>query len=71
VPDTERIDLKIKHLTKVEAAYRAEIKRAQADMRVDHSRKKRYERVIAKYQRKVDKLIPKVRHLREVRHRML
>lgn len=71
MPDTERIDLKIKHLTKVEAAYRAEIKRAQADMRVDPSRKKRYERVMAKYQRKVDRILPKVRHLREVRHRML
>ena len=67
---TERIDLKIKHLTKVEAAYRTEVKRAQADMRVDPTRKKRYEKVVAKYQRKIDKLLPKVRHLREVRHRI-
>ena len=66
----ERIDLKIKHLTKVEAEYRAEIKRAQADMRVDPVRKKRYERIVAKYQQKVDRLLPKVRHLREVRHRL-
>lgn len=66
----EQIDLKIKHLTKVEAGYRAEIKRAQADMRVDPTRKKRYERIVKKYERKIDRLLPKIRHFREVRHRL-
>ncbi len=68
--EAERFDLKIKHLTKVEAEYRAEIKRAQADMRVDPTRKKRYERTVAKYQRKVERLLPKIRKLREIRHRL-
>ena len=68
VPDTERIDLRIKRLTAIETEYHHRIKEAQSDMRVDPDRKKKYERVIAKYERKMDKLLPKIRHLRELRH---
>ena len=66
----ERLDLRIKHLTKVEAEYRTTIKRAQHDMRDEPEKKTRYERVVKKYQRKIDKLIPKVRRLRELRTRL-
>lgn len=70
MPSTERLDLKIKRLTAIEAAYRAEIKRAHAGEKDDRERKLRYERTIAKYERKMEKLLPKIRRLREIRTAM-
>jgi len=69
VPETSKLDLRIKHFTRIEGEYRTEIKRAQADIRRDPDRKKKYERAIKKAQKKIDKLLPKVRRLRELRTR--
>lgn len=63
----EKMDLRIKRLTTIEAEYRASLKRAQADLRKDPEHKKKYTRIITKRERKVDKLLPKIRRLRERR----
>lgn len=70
MPDTKNVDLKIKRLTRVEAEYRTEIKRAQIDMKRDPDRKKRYERIVTNREKKIEKLGRKIRHLREVRARI-
>ena len=68
MPDTAKLDLKIKRLTAIEADYHHRIKAARADMHRDPDRKKKYERAVAKYERKMEKLLPKIRHFRELRH---
>ena len=68
--DTGAIDRKIKRLTARETEYHHRLKRAQADRRADPGRKVRLEREIAKWERKIERLLPKIRHLREVRTRL-
>ena len=68
--DTAKLDQRIKRLTRIEAEYRSTMKRANADMRDDPDHKRRYELRIAKLERKIDKLVHKVRRLREVRTAM-
>jgi len=69
VQESAKLNQRIKHLTGIEGEYRTVIKRAQEDMRRDPDHKKRYERVVKKYQAKIDKILPKVRRLRELRAR--
>ncbi len=68
--DVTKIDLKIKRLVAIEADHRAAIKRAEEDKRRDPERKERYVRIVEKNRRKVDKLLPKIRRLRELRAAM-
>ncbi len=65
--DTSNLDQRIKRLTAIDAACRSDIKHAQASLRDDPDRKKKYERTIEKRERKIEKLLPKIRHLRELR----
>ncbi len=66
----QSLDLKVKRLTHIEAEYRGEIKRAQHEMKLDPDRKPKYERIVAKYEKKIDRLLPKIRRLRELRSRV-
>jgi len=66
---TSKIDQKIKSLAKIEGEYRTEIKHAQLEIKRDPDRRARYERQIKKFRKKIDKLLPKVRRLRELRAR--
>lgn len=63
----DKIDQKLHHLRRVEASYRAAIRRAQHAMRentVDSVKaKKKFEKIRAKYGRKLEKLQPKVKKL--------
>ena len=68
MPDTAAIDHKIKRFSAIEADYHHRIKRAKEDIHRDPDRKRKYERVIAKYERKIEKLLPKIRRARELRH---
>ncbi|MBI4415915.1 MAG: hypothetical protein HY557_02900 [Euryarchaeota archaeon] len=68
--DVTKIDLKLKRLVAIEADHRATIKRAEEDKRRDPERKERYVRIVEKNRRKVDKLLPKIRRLRELRAAM-
>lgn len=70
MPDTAKIDLRIKHLTTIEADYRTEVKRAMAASKADPGRKAKYARTIAKFERKLERINRKVRRLREVRSAM-
>lgn len=67
--DAARFDRKLKQLAAIESKYRTEIKRAQADLRGDPDRKK-HERQIKKWERKMDKLLPRIRRLRELRAKL-
>lgn len=69
--DVSNLDRKIKRLGGMEARYRAAIKEAQRDARRDPDRRKVYERTIERYERKIAKVLPKIRRLREIRaHRL-
>ncbi|HKZ62916.1 MAG TPA: hypothetical protein VJ400_00585 [Thermoplasmata archaeon] len=68
--ETGAIDRKIKRLTARETEFHHRIKKARADERSDLGRKQRYERQIAKWERSIEKLLPKVRRLRELRARV-
>ncbi len=63
----ERLETKIKRLRRIEASYRNEIRRAEAamsDTAVDRDKAKRkYERVRAKFNYKIEVLAGKVRDL--------
>ena len=69
MPASSKLDHKIKSLAKIEGEFRTQIKQAQADIRRDPDHKKRYERQITKYQKKIGKLLGRVRRLRELRAR--
>ncbi|HLE54387.1 MAG TPA: hypothetical protein VI999_04000 [Thermoplasmata archaeon] len=63
----EKIDQRLHHLRRVEASYRAAIRRAQQAMRQNTAdpvkAKKKFEKFRAKYERKIDRLQPKVKQL--------
>lgn len=67
--DLAALDRRIKRLGRTEARYRAMIKGAEADLRRDPDRKAKYQRVIAKTERRMEKLLPRIRRLREIRAR--
>ena len=67
MPDHAKIDRRIKRLVAFEAEHRTAVKRAEDDMRLDPEHKERYRRIIKKSKRKVEKLLPKIRRLRELR----
>jgi len=67
VSEREKIDLRIKRLVAIETAHRHALRRAEEDFRLDVLHRPRYERKIAKFKRKIDKLLPKIRHQRERR----
>ena len=64
------MEAKVKHLRGLEASYRQEIKRAEADLKRDPEHRKRYEYVMKKSRRKQEKLLPKIHALVEKRERM-
>ena len=53
----------------IETEYRHAIKRAEEDLRRDPEHKKKYQRLLEKNRRKAEKLLPKIRRLRELRSR--
>lgn len=63
----EKLDHRLHHLRRVEASYRAAIRRAQQAMRENTANpvkaKKRFEKIRAKYERKIEKLQPQVKQL--------
>lgn len=62
-----KIDQKLQHLRRVEAGYRKYIRRAQEEMRMNtvnpEKARRKFEKVKAKYERKIDKLQPQVKQL--------
>lgn len=63
----EKLDHRLHHLRRVEGSYRAAIRRAQQAMRENTAdpvkAKKRFEKIRAKYERKIEKLQPQVKQL--------
>ncbi len=63
----DKFDRKLKRFRRIEAGYRAEIRRAQQAMKmetVDRLRaEKRYAKIRAKFEAKIEKLQPKIRDL--------
>ncbi len=66
-PTLEKVDRRLRHLRAVESTYRKAIKRAREEARnetIDTDKaEKRYEKVKAKYQRRIEKLQPKIQTL--------
>ncbi len=67
IANLEKIDHQLHHVRRVEASYRAAIRRAQQAMRENTAdpmkAKKKFEKVRAKYSRKIERLQPKVKRL--------
>ncbi len=61
------MDQKLHHLRRVEAGYRRTIQRAREDMKqntVDPAKaERRFKAIKLKYERKIEKLQPKIKHL--------
>ena len=67
MPAHAKLDLRMKRLMAIETEYRHAIKRAEEDLRRDPEHKKKYQRLLEKNRRKAEKLLPKIRRLRELR----
>ncbi len=67
IPLSDKLDRKLKRLRRIEAGYRAEIRRAQHAMKdatVDRLRAERkFEKLRAKLEGKIEKVQPKIREL--------
>ena len=67
IPSSDKLDRKLKRLRRIEAGYRAEIRRAQHAMKdatVDRLRAERkFEKLRAKLEGKIEKVQPKIREL--------
>lgn len=67
MPELDRIERKLRRLRRIEASYRAEIRRALEASKMNTldpvKAKERYERIRAKVDRKIGKLVPKIRTL--------
>lgn len=67
IPDAEKLERKLKRLRRIEAGYRAEIRRAQHAMReetVDRLKAERkFEKRRAKLEAKIEKVQPKIKAL--------
>lgn len=63
----DKYDLKIKRLVAIETGYRHALHQAEDDLRRDATHRPRHIRRIAKYKRKIEKLLPKLRRQRELR----
>jgi len=66
-PSVEKIERKLKRLRRIEAGYRAEIRRAQLALKgttVDRRKAERkFERIRAKLEGKIEKVQPKIKEL--------
>ncbi|MFA5896914.1 MAG: hypothetical protein WC985_08445 [Thermoplasmata archaeon] len=71
IANLEKLDHKLHHLRRVEASYRAAIRRAQQAMRENTAdpvkAKKKFEKIRTKHERKIAKLQPKVKQLTNLR----
>jgi len=67
VSQREKTDARIKRMVAIETAHRHALRRAEDDLRRDVVHRSRYERKIEKEKRKLEKLLPRLRRLREHR----
>jgi predicted nucleic acid-binding Zn-ribbon protein len=71
ISELRKIDQKLQHLRRVEASYRSEIRRAFQAMKDNPANSTkaevRYKKVKAKFERRIDKLQPKIKHFTVLR----
>lgn len=67
MPDIRKLDARLKRLAAIEHSYRAEIKRAEESHSKGLISKEKLEKIRAKYESKIESLLPKVRKLRQRR----
>ena len=70
MPDTRRLDLKLKRLRAIEGDYRSTIRRAQEDLKHNFISKEKFLKIKAKQEAKIEKILPKVRRLQHQRNEM-
>lgn len=74
IPSTEKVERQLKRLRRIEAGYRAEIRRAQQalkDTTMDRLKaEQRFEKRRAKLEAKIEKVQPKIRALTNLRAEM-
>lgn len=67
MPELDRIEQKLRRLRRIEASYRSEIRRALEASKMDTldpvKAKERFERIRTKVERRIDRLVPKIRTL--------
>ncbi|MGQ0797127.1 MAG: hypothetical protein ACT4OI_04575 [Methanobacteriota archaeon] len=67
----ERIERKLRHLRRIEASYRADIRRALESSKANTAdpvkAREKFEKVRARCERRIDRLVPKVKALSERR----
>ena len=74
IADVRKINERLRHYQRVEASYRAEIRRAHEALKEDRANptraEARYRKVKDKYERKIDKLLPKIKRLTALRNEL-
>ena len=74
IPSSDKINRKLKRMRRIEAGYRADIRRAHDALRFQTANRtkaeQRYERVRRKLEARIEKLQPKIRDLTNLRAEM-
>jgi len=71
VSEVERVERKLRHVRRIEASYRADIRRAletsKANTADPMKAREKFEKIRASCERRIDRLVPKVKALAERR----
>lgn len=74
ISELRKIDQKLQHLRRVEASYRSEIRRALQAMKDNTANpvkaEARFKKTKAKFERRIEKLQPKIKHFAVLRAEM-
>ena len=74
IADLRKINERLRHYQRVEASFRAEIRRAHEAIKEDRANparaEARYKKVKEKYERKIGKVLPKIKRLTALRNEL-
>ncbi len=68
--DTRKLDLKLKRLRSLEGDYRSELKRAEDEYDRNFITREKFLKIKAKHDKKLERLLPKVRRLQHLRNKL-
>ena len=68
--DTRRLDLKLKHLRAIEGDYRSILRRAEDELKHNLISRDKFNKIKAKQEKKIEKILPKVRRLQRLRNEL-
>ena len=68
--DTRKLDLRLKRLRAIEGEYRSVLRRAEDEYKHNLITKEKLDKIKSKQERKIGKILPKVRRLQHLRNEM-